>query len=113
MRCFRCGGTNLPLAALSANQAKGYPLIDIVLRECAACGLPQNHYRRDPKANKEPMDPFEVAEHAPVIQANGLIVPAKKVWVKPTAELMADRARQRREARIEVRQQARGTVSVP
>lgn len=111
MRCFRCNSANLPLGPISENQRLGFPLIGVVMRQCADCGLRQNHYREDQQANKEPLDPFEAAEHSPVIQPNGTVVPARKLWVKPTAEVTVARAKAKREAVVEVSHVPQGQLS--
>ena len=95
MNCVRCNSTRLVLSALTEVERRNYPLAGIVLRQCRGCGVHQNHYQPAEvnRANPEPLDPWEAAEHAPRAGDNGLVTLARKIWAKPTAKIKADRAR--------------------
>jgi hypothetical protein len=43
MNCYRCGGTDLPLACLWPLERQQNAQAGIVLRQCQDCGLEQNH----------------------------------------------------------------------
>jgi len=99
LNCYRCKSSSLVLATLTEEQGIAYPVLGLVLRRCQSCGLEQNHYKENER-NDEPLDPFDAADHAPIMGKDGLVTEAARLWVKPTEEVLAERAQRKRDTQV-------------